>query len=193
MPTTGEIKKGKDINLTYARWRGYWVWSACVDCGKERWVRYLKHYGRPETIRCKTCSNKLAGQKLGKLDKSHRVGLRGESNSNWKGGRIKIKEGYIYVRIYPEDFFYPMANSRGYVAEHRLVMAKHLGRCLQDWELVHHKGKRHTGIENKSDNGLDNLELTCSLGEHSQNHSKGYKDGFQKGYAEGLRWGCVAS
>lgn len=189
MPQLNEVRKARDIDSTYARWRGYWIWSACVDCGRERWVRYLRHYGRAETIRCKTRSNKLAGVRLGQFT---RVGLYGKKNSNWKGGKIKTRGGYIYVRVYPDDFFSPMANTHGYVMEHRLVMARHLGRCLQDWELVHHRGIRYIGIGNKQDNLIDNLELTTN-GRHIAEHSKGYHDGYQKGYAEGLRLGCVAS
>ena len=64
--------------------------------------------------------------------------------------------GYVHIRLGPDDFLYPMVNSQGYVLEHRLVMAKHLGRCLQPWEVVHHKNG------NRTVNRLDNLELTTT-------------------------------
>ena len=164
MPQINEIKQGwelgykSDVKL---------IWHACVDCGKERWVQLKKGY--PSCMCCLGCAN---------------IRKRGSKNPHWKGGR-RLNAGYIEVLLQPDDFFYPMATRKGYVFEHRLVVAKALGRCLHSWEIVHHKGIRYSGIENKSDNLEDNLELGGSRGEHSANHSRGYHDGYQRGLLDG--------
>lgn len=76
-----------------------------------------------------------------------------ENHYHWKGGFTK-ERGYIHRRIFPDNPFYSMVNnSWGYVAEHRFVMAQHLGRCLKATEIVHHLN----GI--RIDNRLCNLGL----------------------------------
>jgi polyhydroxyalkanoate synthesis regulator phasin len=47
-------------------------------------------------------------------------------------------------------------------------MARHLGRCLLPWEIVHHKGTKYPqdSIENKSDNRIENLQLWPNQKQH---------------------------
>lgn len=69
-------------------------------------------------------------------------------------GRSLDKGGYILTKLQWDDPYYPMANAAGYAREHRLVMARHLGRCLEPWEVVHHINHVRT------DNRVENLELS---------------------------------
>jgi len=147
MPEIGEIKRANEIGH---KGTNNFIWQACVDCGKERWVSFRK--GKPVSNRCISCGLKANN-------------LIGERSSNWKGGR-EVDRGYINVKLCSDDFFFPMANSKGYVREHRLVYAQHLGRCLHPWEIVHHKiGKLNE--KGEKDNNFSNLELT-TRGEHDR-------------------------
>jgi len=144
----------------------YHIWFACQRCGKERWV--VSSRGKPLKPYCHACSIIVYPRP------------RGIRHPSFKNGRYTTN-GYVVVTIEPNDDFYlPMAKQGHHycVLEHRLIMAKHLGRCLQSWELVHHKN----GI--KDDNRIENLELTTN-GSHSLAHTKGYRDGFAKGLITG--------
>ena len=155
-----EIRTGTELQLTGKYNPGaQYKWLSCIKCGNERWVA-LKKDGTPVSIYCKQC------------------GPSGELSSSWKGGRLITNWGYVQVLLPKGDFYLPMARTNRTMFEHRLVMARYLGRCLQPWEKVHHKN----GI--KDDNRIGNLELTM-LGSHSISHSKGYRDGYAKGLADG--------
>jgi hypothetical protein len=78
--------------------------------------------------------------------------LTGPGGPHWLGGK-SASHGYIYVWIAPSDPLSSMAQKTGYVAEHRIVMARHLGRALLPTETVHHING------NTSDNRLKNLQL----------------------------------
>jgi hypothetical protein len=125
----GQIVKGTQIGYHYPN---KFIGHACEDCGKVRWVM-LRVGGVPAHTRCQSCKLK-------------------NNKRHWKTGIID-DHGYLAIRLSPDDFFYPMVRKIGYVSEHRLVMAKHVGRCLHSWEIVHHKN--HI----RDDNRIENLQL----------------------------------
>lgn len=124
----------------------------CPDCGKERLVRSDTN---PE--RCLSCSAKRQG--FGSY--------RGSKNPSWRGGRRVLASGYVLITLPIDSPYISMArknhggDGNSYsVLEHRLVMARHLGRCLRLSEVVHHIN----GI--KDDNRIENLELLSSRKNH---------------------------
>jgi len=128
-------------------------WTACVDCGWERWV--IIGYGRrwAPSPRCRKCANRRQAE-------TPRVG---PENGRWAGGRYVMKTGYVTVWVSPDDpmsaMIGPGQNSR-HVLEHRLVMARELGRPLRRREVVHHRN----GV--RSDNRIENLQLFPSQRAH---------------------------
>ncbi len=91
--------------------------------------------------------------------------MKGERNPAWRGGVSwrRAKGNYVggkYVRC-PTEFL-QMARKDGYVAEHRLVMAKSLQRLLLPKEVVHHID------HNPRNNALENLMLFASNSEHKR-------------------------
>lgn len=73
----------------------------------------------------------------------------GSKNPRWNGGK-KISGGYVYLWKPLES----MADARGYVAEHRYVMSRKIGRPLVSGEDVHHID------HNPMNNHPNNLVLT---------------------------------
>lgn len=82
--------------------------------------------------------------------RGHRA--KGVNHGSWNGGRTKIGQ-YIAVLVDLEDPMRCMAHHTGYVLEHRLVMARLLGRPLTEDETVHHID------DNKENNNPRNLQL----------------------------------
>lgn len=137
-PESGEIRRGWDISRHKNNGYSRYIWHACVDCGKERWV--LLRNNIPDSPRCRKCAIRRRPAPDRKMD----------------------RQGYLLVRIDPGlDFFRPMVKKNSnYIYEHRLVMAQHLQRCLLPWEIVHHRN----GI--RDDNRIENLQLVSARSSH---------------------------
>ena len=167
MPQIGDIElRGvKERTRKSGVKRSRFIYQACKDCGKGRWI-FLWASRKGLYPYCQPCSVKHSDFNINSIH-------WGKSNNNWKGGRRQRKGGYVDIRIYPNDALFAMAH-KGYILEHRYVMAKALGRVLDVKEFVHHKDG------NTGNNHLDNLEL-CSANNHKLSYREGYKRGFEDG------------
>ena len=87
-------------------------------------------------------------------------GKRAAFSAGWKGGRITTQKGHICV-FRPDHH---LAESSGYVREHRLVWEEANGRRLKTGQVVHHIDG------NPGNNAPENL-AAMSANEHSKLHN----------------------
>lgn len=114
--------------------RGVRYFVACPSCGVPRWMRRSESWAKV----CIHCVPKKPT-----VDTMER----------------KVKKGYVIVKVSDSDPMRVMGKC-GWVLEHRLIVARKLGRPLVSGEIVHHVN----GV--KSDNREGNLQL---LTERSHN------------------------
>ena len=124
---------------------------------------FPKGYQLPPEVRAKI-AKKIAKKNRGRkhtpeaIEKMKRA--HDKHRTKGKGHKIKVS-GYTYI-YYPT---HKNCNGSGFIAEHRLIMERHLGRYIKNDEVVHHING------NKSDNRIENLQLMTNA-EHTKFHSK---------------------
>lgn len=105
----------------------------------------------------------ISHQRVCQIAKAAGAEPRGKSSGvnhyRWVGGRWVDSKGYVRVL----DKGNPMADAAGYVAEHRLIMSREIGRPLTIDEHVHHVN----GVGD--DNRPSNLVL-MTAGDHMAHH-----------------------
>jgi len=112
----------------------------------------------PESL--ETRKKKSLAKKGIPISEERRIKRLGKGNPNWRGG-VHRSRGYIYD-YYPD---HPNVDVHGYVARHRLIAERALGRYLKNNEVVHHING------DNSDNHNDNL-IVCTRNYHAWLHIK---------------------
>jgi len=111
------------------------------------------------------------------VNRNHTPGGNGERAATFVDGDYDNRKDDAYIFVPAPVGYKGRTKSNGWVAEHRLVAEKKLGRLLQDKEVVH-----HLDLEGKN-NKPENLMVFPSNKEHLQYHW----EQTQKVYAERLR------
>lgn len=118
MPRIGELKKASELGHKGSY---QYIWSSCVDCGKERWVIVVDN--KPQWQRCRSCAQ----------INSKRVKVKGEKHGRWKGGtHFDGRYNKIHNRSHHRT------DKNGYVFEHILIWEEANQELLPDGWIVHH-------------------------------------------------------
>jgi len=104
----------------------------CSICHKKREV--ILYDGKPRSQKCRSCHARRLSQEA-RLHPEWRPG----NPKFGGGGGVHYERGYKLIKLESSDVYYPMVNNKGFVREHRLVVARALGRCLHLGEVIHHK------------------------------------------------------
>lgn len=120
-----------------SRWK---IEIECPECGEMYWLKEPS-IRTGKTRMCYKCA-------------ISRLKAKGKDHLGYKNGKTKKPSGYVYLLLDEDDEFLCMSTTTGnYVAEHRYVVAKKIGRPLKTSEHIHHLN----GI--KDDNRIENLKL----------------------------------
>jgi len=126
----------------------------CKKCGKEFIDKNCP------SRRKKTCSFECYRS----ICESFLIHGKGKKSPSYRSGTTCDSYGYIKIL----DWSSPMANSQGYVPEHRWIMSKKIGRPLTKDEIVHHIDGNH------KNNNPKNLIIMTEF-EHKHHHGLGRK------------------
>lgn len=135
---------GKEYKCkSYRAWGNISRWKVLVECpicNKNAWVNETTIRYKDGFKMCKNCNNE-------------RFRTSGKNHIGYKNGKTKKPSGYVYVLLEDTDPLLCMSITGNYVAEHRYLVAKKIGRPLKTSEHIHHLN----GI--KDDNRIENLKL----------------------------------
>ena len=138
---------------------GRTIWSGilpCNSCGKERKVSSHAVGQKTYNGKCLSCSSK---ENVKLMNPPGRIWPHGKNHHLYKNGFIN-DSGYKVISLYSNHPLRGMADVRGRAREHRIIMAKYIGRPLENWEVIHHVNG------DRSDNRIENLDL-LKIPEHT--------------------------
>lgn len=148
------------------------IHKICPNCG----IEYKTYISQDKKFCCRKCLDQYTKkQTYNKYKTNCRVcgkeflpprPAEGAMYCSYKCSGIAMRkekvdrQGYWFI-CKPD---HPNSSKQGYVAEHALIMEKHIGRYLHDDEVVHHKNRQ------KKDNRIENLQLMTDV-EHKKLHA----------------------